>query len=179
MDYMPEIERARITVEHAMRDAKDLADKLPDGHAKLSALALVSQLVSASVILGIREPAVPCRLDFIALNAPEPMDGYMRRSANAVLSERLRQVDVKGWTPEHDDEEHSGYELLNAAACYAAGEPLSGLWPNGWEFKETGRYRMLVKSGALVLAELERIDRERAVSEGHGHGESVPAQDDE
>lgn len=178
MDYMPEIERARITVVQAMRDAEAIAEKLPDGHAKLSALTLVSQLAAASVILSIREPAIPCRLDFIALDAPEPVNGYMRRSANAVLNERLRQIGAKGWTPEHD-EEHSGRELSNAAACYAAGEPLSGLWPNGWEFEAAGRYRMLVKSGALVLAELERIDRSRGHSEGHGPGDSVPAQDDE
>lgn len=175
---MPEIARARATVEEAMRNAQELAAQLPDGHAKLSALALVSQLASTSLILGIREPAVPCRLDFIALAAPQPQNANMRRALDDVLTERLRQVNVKGWSAEQD-ELLAGWELSNAAACYAAGEPLSALWPSGWDFEEAPRYRMLVKSGALVLAELERIDRSRRTAEGHGHGESVPTDDDE
>ncbi|MDO8728679.1 MAG: hypothetical protein Q7K26_02160 [bacterium] len=176
VDYMTEIVRAKAVVDQAMEDAKNLADKLPDGLAKINALTLVSQLVQASVILGIRQPAVSCRLDFIAIDAPEPANGYMRRAASVVMNERLRQVGMKGWTPEHD-QEHPGSELAAAAACYAVGQPLSGLWPEGWEFKEAGRHRMLVKSGALVLAELERIDRSRGISEGHGLSDSLSSKD--
>jgi hypothetical protein len=178
MDYMPEIERAKATVEQAMRDAKELADKLPDGHAKLSALTLVSQLVSASAILGIRQPAVPCRLDFVANDAPQPSNGYMRSAVNAVVKERLRQIEQEGWTPDHD-QEHAGGELAKAAACYAAGQPVVGLWPNGWDFKETDKYRMLAKSGALVMAELERIDRLLDWAERHGPSGSAQVRDDE
>ena len=167
MDYMTEIERAKAAIDQAMSDAKGLADKLPDGHAKLAALTLVSQLVSVSVMLGIRRPAVPCRLDFVAVNAPEPANGYMRHVVNAVLKERLRQIEGEGWTPEHD-QEHPGGEFAKAAACYAIGQPVQNWWPVGWEFKEDDKYRMLIKSGALVLAELERIERVFAWAESHG-----------
>lgn len=40
-----------------------------------------------------------------------------------ITAERLRQVAVEGWTPEHDDEHKRG-ELANAAACYAATKPI-------------------------------------------------------
>lgn len=70
MDYMTEIERAKAVIEQAMADAKTLADKLPDGQEKLRALTLVPQLVQATVVLSIRRPAVPCRLDFVAIEQP-------------------------------------------------------------------------------------------------------------
>jgi hypothetical protein len=36
-----------------------------------------------------------------------------------IYSERRRQVDNEGWTPEHDDE-HAGGQMAAAAGCYAA-----------------------------------------------------------
>lgn len=89
----------------------------------------------------------------------------MNQAMKDVLTERKRQQDVKGWTVQHDDG-HDGCELGHAAACYAAGVPLPGFWPRGWVFKDSGdgqlsdgHRRMLVKAGALILAEIERIDR--------------------
>ena len=35
-----------------------------------------------------------------------------------VAAERRRQIEVEGWTPEHDDQQHAGGELAVAAACY-------------------------------------------------------------
>lgn len=82
-----------------------------------------------------------------------------------VLAERQRQIEKEGWTPEHDDE-HSNGELADAAACYAG--TLSSRWvtpPTGWPWGEkwwkpsTDRRRMLIKAGALILAEIERLNR--------------------
>lgn len=46
----------------------------------------------------------------------------MERSEMTVLeeiaAERQRQIEVEGWTPNHDDEHDRG-EMANAAACYA------------------------------------------------------------
>lgn len=81
-----------------------------------------------------------------------------------VLAERRRQIESEGWTPGHDDNHESG-DLAHAAACYAAGNQLlqwfSGgtVWPFGWEFKPADPRRKLVKAGALILAEIERLDR--------------------
>ena len=90
-----------------------------------------------------------------------------------IAAERRRQVEVEGWTPEHDDE-HSGGEMALAAAsyAYAAGLPETwredsrkwgstpGMWP--WamsSFKLKDRRRDLVRAAALILAEIERLDR--------------------
>lgn len=81
-----------------------------------------------------------------------------------VIAERQRQQSVEGWTPEHDDE-HMHCEMAVAAACYimADDDPRAGVpelwpWPEEW-WKPTTIRRDLVKAGALVLAEIERIDR--------------------
>lgn len=174
MDYMTEIERAKATIDQAMLDAKNLADKLPDGHAKLSALTLVSQLVQTSVMLMIRRPAVPCRLNFVAADTPVPLNGPMRHAVNAVLAERLRQVNVEGWTPSHDDS-HSSGDLSEAAGCYAMfsetfpdEEKPPPQWPWAREWWKPKDYRLdLVRAAALLIAEIERIDRrdERAAQD--------------
>lgn len=87
-------------------------------------------------------------------------------AAADVLAERKRQVTAEGWTPGHDDEYEHG-ELADAAGCYAlsselfdcAGEPPRPWpWPDEW-WKPTNRRRDLVKAGALILAEIERLDR--------------------
>ena len=89
----------------------------------------------------------------------------LSRAALDVLAERRRQVEIEGWTPEHDDRHDDG-SLACAASCYASAA--AGLadaerdWPWDGGFKPATPYDMLVKAGALVLAELERIDREEA-----------------
>lgn len=85
-----------------------------------------------------------------------------------VAAERRRQFEVEGWTPENDDE-HTQGEMAQAAACYALNVqriPIrcgdSTLWPKGWDeswFKPKDRRRDLVRAAALLLAEIERLDR--------------------
>lgn len=85
----------------------------------------------------------------------------LRPAARDVLAERQRQTDAEGWTAEHDDE-HAFGELADAAACYAAygASALPTLWPFDREWwKPTNRRRNLVKAGALIIAEIERLDR--------------------
>ncbi|WP_412021498.1 hypothetical protein [Burkholderia cepacia] len=87
-------------------------------------------------------------------------------AARAVLAERRRQIEREGWTPKHDDEHDCG-ELVEAAACYAlhGGDPdpreeVPAGWP--WDpdwWKPASERRNLVKAGALILAEIERLDR--------------------
>lgn len=99
-------------------------------------------------------------------------------AARDLLAERERQKSVEGWTEAHDDEHKDG-ELARAAACYAMvppsvvvreqGEGLKRLNfdpPSGWPWDEdfwhpspNNRRRELVKAGALILAEIERLDR--------------------
>lgn len=93
-------------------------------------------------------------------------------AAGDVFAERRRQIEVEGWTPEHDDA-HTRSEMALAAACYAIPPsertaPLlfgqvgirKRLWPwlISW-WKPKSRRQDLVRAGALILAEIERIDR--------------------
>jgi len=97
-------------------------------------------------------------------------------AARDVLAERRRQIEAEGWTPEHDDQ-HAAGQLAGAAACYARHVNARG-WvidtpfdtyatedaPNGWPWDEswwkpTTPRRDLVKAAALILAEIERLDR--------------------
>lgn len=83
-----------------------------------------------------------------------------------VIAERQRQVSVKGWTPDHDDTYTCG-ELSGAAISYI--EPMEAVfyWPAEWHddsFKPSDERRNLVKATALLLAEIERLDRISAAS---------------
>ncbi len=89
-----------------------------------------------------------------------------------VVAERQRQISAEGWTSEHDDQYNDG-ELANAALCYVMSSFLEEvftikrkpdqLWPfdHKW-WKPTTPRRDLVKAAALILAEIERIDRASA-----------------
>lgn len=109
-----------------------------------------------------------------------------------IAAERERQKTAENWTPEHDDR-HADGSLSRAAACYAAhasafqrvgyangsrdvsvetyrsyphargqfGWPWDGEW-----WKPTVPRRDLEKAGALIVAEIERIDRAAAALGG-------------
>lgn len=88
-------------------------------------------------------------------------------AAADVVAERRRQIEAEGWTAGHDDE-HNGGQMACAAACYAINSavPLVGTvatarywpWDMDWWKPSTPR-RDLVKAAALIVAEIERIDR--------------------
>lgn len=101
----------------------------------------------------------------------------MSPAAADVIAERLRQLTKEGWSPEHDDQ-HSDGQLAEAAACYAlsgAGNLRSTFerwWP--WSFawwKPKGERRDLVRAGALILAEIERLDRASKKASGEPHAD--------
>ncbi len=88
----------------------------------------------------------------------------MSRGEIDVLAERQRQIYVEGFDEAHD-EQWDGDELVHAAICYAepnreiTGEPLH-FWPWVWQWwKPKDRRRDLVRAAALIIAEIDRIDR--------------------
>lgn len=87
--------------------------------------------------------------------------------ASAIAAERERQVRVEGWTPEHDDTHVTG-ELIRAAICYAKGfgnaPGVHWPWPDSW-WKPKDRRSDLVRAGALIAAEIDRLDRADARKE--------------
>lgn len=96
-----------------------------------------------------------------------------------ISRERERQMAVEGWSHEHDDK-HDNDEMAFAAACYAIGSRevhrgivdadqgvsatiSARLWP--WElrwWKPKKRRQDLVRAAALLVAEIERLDRAEA-----------------
>ncbi|BBF93358.1 DUF7220 family protein [Blastochloris tepida] len=112
---------------------------------------------------------------FEALHIRHPISPFML----AVMAERRRQIEVEGWSPEHDDGVLPG-SLAAAGASYAleaphhlsaggAGQsarpPESWPWSRDW-WKPTGFRRDLVKAGALIIAEGEKFDRRRGDRNG-------------
>lgn len=108
----------------------------------------------------------------------------MSKAINDVLAERQRQIDQEGWTESHDDQ-HDDRSLAAAAACYAKqyvgrawllesfddgairyqADKISGDWPDSWAeawWKPKNPRRDLVRAAALLIAEIERIDRQEA-----------------
>ncbi len=90
-------------------------------------------------------------------------------SMQAIEAEHLRRIEEEGFTAEHDDSLPPG-SLAAAAGCYAlftdafpnAGQPPPH-WP--WEprwWKPKDYRRDLERAGAMIAAELDRIDRREA-----------------
>lgn len=84
-----------------------------------------------------------------------------------IAAERRRHVTAEGWTPEHDDE-HAHGEMAIAAACYALPrcrertDLQASAWPwarEWWKPTPDDRVRELVKAGALIAAEIDRLLR--------------------
>jgi hypothetical protein len=87
-----------------------------------------------------------------------------------IAAERQRQIEVEGWTPEHDDL-HINEEIASAAAYYALptaerkdleSAVAVDLWPwdSRWcKLTPNDRIHELEKAGALIAAEIDRLLR--------------------
>ena len=97
--------------------------------------------------------------------------------ARLIAAERQRQVEKEGWTPEHDDM-HDECELSEAAKCYiiaakkmarerprALDMPASWPWAWHWFKPSYDPVRNLVKAGALIAAEIDRLLRAKSAPE--------------
>ncbi|MBW5284769.1 hypothetical protein [Burkholderia gladioli] len=126
-------------------------------------------------------PAEPCAHDYVRADrvCTECGEKAATAAARDVLAERARQVSVEGWTPEHDDQYTKG-ELAQAASLYAVSDlkrgdpPLMWPWHANW-WKPTTPRRNRVKATALMLAEIERLDRAEAREQGAQDGKGGEA----
>lgn len=107
----------------------------------------------------------------------------MKTGIELIAEERAAQVSREGWTPEHDDEHASG-ELSCAAACYislvasqlgegcdsdgdsAAVVPDGWPWDDEWWKPKDDPMRNLVRAGALIAAEIDRLQRAAVLAHG-------------
>ena len=86
--------------------------------------------------------------------------------AALIAAERCRQIDIEGWTAKHDDIYDSG-ELLDAAVDYVESAHTPEIsppprWPWARSYWKLSRdpVRNLVKAGALIAAEIDRLQRQ-------------------
>lgn len=89
-----------------------------------------------------------------------------------IEAERERQVSAEGWTPEHDDGHDLG-EMTIAAWAYGQqsinlvrGYKKSDIpdwwpWHKTWWKPSPDPVRNLVKAGALIAAEIDRLQRRK------------------
>lgn len=94
----------------------------------------------------------------------------MKTGIELIAEERTRQILDEGYTALHDDDHDEG-ELASAAACYAmadvarentgnSGPPM--IWPwdaDYWRPSPSNRIHELIKAGALIAAEIDRLNR--------------------
>jgi hypothetical protein len=130
-----------------------------------------------SKILGLRVTAFGINPEDLAITS----DG-----AALIAEERRRQIEAEGWTPEHDDA-HTDGELALVAALFAtpvplmtvsltndqdalrpryrgltieASDPFPDHWDDKWDKREkVPRIRLLTMAGALIAAEIDRLQR--------------------
>lgn len=94
------------------------------------------------------------------------MNGMQGKATYDVLHERNRQVNEEGYSINHDDQ-HTNGELALGSAAYAIAstgelnfDHARTVWPfDQHDFKPQGDRRDLIKSEAMGLAEIERLDR--------------------
>jgi len=104
-----------------------------------------------------------------------------------IVEERQRQIEGEGWNARHDDTHDSG-ELARAAACYALPPQIRELntlpllsarrktlteclWPwdgRWWKPSRDDRIRELTKAGAMIAAEIDRLQRAALAGDGGG-----------
>ncbi len=103
-----------------------------------------------------------------AKDSNEESDHLITVGTLLICKERMRQIAVEGFDAAHDDLQDEK-ELLEAAICYviqardygpSSKHPtkMPGEWP--WDvrlWKPSDPVRMLVKAGALIAAEIDRL----------------------
>ncbi|KAF1053091.1 MAG: hypothetical protein GAK34_01096 [Delftia tsuruhatensis] len=167
----PALGRSAAQAVQALQEMWDDLHRSGSPRVNVRAMRYYSDALSTVESALLAAPAAP------AVDAPAKV---LSQAARDVLAERRRQIDVEGWTPEHDDEHRDGAMSI-AAACYTLAQlpgarpyafHTSYLWTwTGWGaqwFKPRDRRHNLVKAAALNIAELERLDRVAAQTKEGG-----------
>lgn len=181
---------------HLIMAAPDLLADLIAARARVKDQAEVERILSDSLAACGKAAGAPKNCDpqqiYEAIKALRErvkeleVQAYSPSGAlEMIAAERQRQITIEGWTPEHDDHEHSMGELSEAACCYATvasaavrgssaeewpvemfnghnDSILTWPWDDAWWKPSDDPVRNLVKAAALIVAEIERIQRKEA-----------------
>ena len=86
--------------------------------------------------------------------------------AELIANERKRQIEEESFDATHDSR-NNNQELAYAAVCYAGRPFIKGYyWPSSWDSSwwkpsPNDRIKELTKAGALIAAEIDRLQREK------------------
>lgn len=180
----------RIAINTVLKSLLSPLDPSPndiaDEFARLSSFAIAGKLEGRGrrALLDLVTANAPLILAALRSSAGTFEEG-VAQAARDVLAERERQKSVEGWTEAHDDD-HTAGEMAAAAATYAFFSKLPAssrkeladfsynpglvniarlIWPSEWTWrwwKPKDPRCDLVRAGALILAEIERLDRAAA-----------------
>ena len=123
------------------------------------------------IIKGIKGEFYPCKPDIFE-QTYEQADN--KNGIDLIRKERDRQINEEGWDIDSDIEKHDGGELGIAGACYALPIrfryvfkpilPFKDESPDFWPWDDTwwkptpdNRIKELIKAGALIAAEIDRL----------------------
>jgi len=97
----------------------------------------------------------------------------MKTGIELIADERERQINEEGWNIEHDKIANNDGQLVSAAILYAIEDDNrmyehspENVWPwdmTWWKPTPNNRVRELVKAGALIAAEIDRINNTECV----------------
>ena len=118
----------------------------------------------------IGEPEMKELEEFKQKILDEKIDNMLDSKAlSDVLDERIKQIEKFGFDAEHDDA-NLFFSMSNVGALYALyasslnnGTIFEAAWPSNWDiswWKPESQRTNLVKAAALILAEIEAIDRQ-------------------
>lgn len=185
VDGMPpttqEIAMARELQERRAADKKFFMYGIaePDGSAYMEEVCVSNDIGILEVIAnelnltegtdGYRVVALHTELPLL-LTERQELAEYRNTSqaARDIWAERQRQQSVKGFSTRQDDT-YTGGELAAAAISYIEPMAATDYWPADWHddsFRPSDYRRNIVKAAALLIAEIERIDRATRVSKG-------------
>lgn len=156
--------------ERSYDDISEISDKLTDTLAELGLKPDAEDMLIAHTIRSLKRRAE--KLPQPHLYESIPLFGY-----ELITRERIRQITRERFGEEHDDE-HTDHSLAIVAALYAvAGTDAfvvdghdKPYWPESWDRdwdkrEEHDRLRQLSIAGALIAAEIDRLQRQAEENE--------------
>lgn len=155
--------------ERSYSDISDISQRMDDTLAELGLPLDAEDMTIARTIRSLRRRAEK-------LPAPQLYDSIPLFGYELVTRERIRQITQEKFGEEHDDE-HTDGSMAIVAALYAVegvdetisvlkktSGPIIDAWPDSWDERwdkreEHDRLRQLSVAGALICAEIDRLQR--------------------